>query len=144
MFLKQQNIHLYNLLICIIFSIAIVAGGILCVSNRSQTPHFDTWMFVYVADIQVGSPRSFRFQPAWNENWETARKQIIDINPEFLLIGGDPTLGFFKYDVSTDKIEKSFIPLAKVSTRKGYGPGGHPSPEERDYSKAWEKKQGIE
>jgi len=32
---------------------------------------------------------------------------------------GDPTLGFFKYDVSVDKMEKSFIPLAKMSTKKG-------------------------
>lgn len=53
---------------------------------------------------------------------------------------GDPTLGFFKYDVSVDKIEKSFIPLAKMSKKQGYGPGGHPSPEQRDYSKAWEKR----
>ena len=47
------------------------------------------WTFVHAADIQVGSPRSFSFAPAWNENWQTARKQIIEINPDLLLIGGD-------------------------------------------------------
>jgi len=49
------------------------------------------WTFAHVSDIQVGSPRSFRFQPAWNENWQTARRQIIEAKPEFLLVGGDLT-----------------------------------------------------
>ena len=47
------------------------------------------WTFVHVTDIHVGSPRSFRFAPAWNENWQTARHQMIDINPDLLLVGGD-------------------------------------------------------
>ncbi|HNR68939.1 MAG TPA: metallophosphoesterase [bacterium] len=51
--------------------------------------HFVPWRFAHVADIQVGSPRSFRFAPAWNENWRTARGQIIALEPEFLLVGGD-------------------------------------------------------
>jgi hypothetical protein len=342
---KNQNIYYPKIITYIILCTTIVASSIMSNCNRRQIKHFEKWTFVYVADIQVGSPRSFRFQPAWNENWETTRKRIIDIDPEFLLIGGDltrdgsihkwelenikadldslpfpyhvipgnmdtgnkhtdvtgarkdrndvalnitsehveqfksvfgeiwwsfvhknlrvygfcdmllgsglpqekelarwlgkqrnqpkttfniwmmhyalfvdslkeqnwditnpeeylawyfginephrsnllkifketqadrvitghihcrknffvngihfdlapatcfsqwqdkwkdgdATLGFFKYDVSEDKIEKSFIPLTKVSTKKGYGPGGHPSPEQRDYSKAWEK-----
>ena len=49
------------------------------------------WNFVHVADIQVGSPRSFRYAPAWNENWRTARQQIVDLHPDLLLIGGDLT-----------------------------------------------------
>lgn len=32
------------------------------------------WSFVVVSDIHVGSPRSFRYEPAWNENWKTARE----------------------------------------------------------------------
>ncbi len=313
--------------------------------HKIPEKQYKPWTFAYVADIQVGSPRSFRFAPSWNENWETAKKQIIETNPEFLLIGGDlsrdgsihkwelesikndldrlpfpyhviagnmdtgnkhtkidgarkdrkdtdlnvtsaqlqqfesvfgplwwsfvhknlrvsgfcdmllgsnlplekelwqwledqkqqsqtehhiwlmhyalfadslnepawditnldhylewyftidhsskdkmmdiflathtnrvitghihcrkdftaqgiafdlapatcfsqwderwpdgdPTLGFYKYDVYPDKIEKTFIPLEKLSTAKGYGPGGHPLPEQRDYSIAWEK-----
>ena len=50
-----------------------------------------TWSFVHVADMHVGTPRSYRFQPAWNENWATARQQIIALRPDFLLVGGDLT-----------------------------------------------------
>lgn len=330
-------------------SAAIAAGraamGVISSCDARQTNHTGRWTFAYATDIHVGSPRSFRFNPAWNDNWKTARRQIININPEFLLIGGDltrdgsihkweleaikadldslpfpyyvvpgnmdtgnkhtkvtgarknrndvalnitaehvaqfesvfgsvwwtfdhknlrisgfcdmlmgsglpheeklwrwlegrkkqplakhniwmmhyalfiddptepnfdirdpkqynswyfginepyrsrimdifravganrvitghihcrkdhyfdniyfdlapatsfpqwknkwpdgdPALGFFKYDVTEESIEKSFIPLERLSTRKGYGPGGHPLPEQRDYSKAWEK-----
>ena len=49
------------------------------------------WTFVVVSDIHVGSPKSFRFEPAWNENWQTAREQILEINPDILLIAGDLT-----------------------------------------------------
>jgi len=49
------------------------------------------WTFAYVADMHVGTPRSFRFQPAWNENWQTAREQIVAGNPELLIVGGDLT-----------------------------------------------------
>ena len=51
----------------------------------------DTWSFIHVSDIHVGSPRSYRFQPAWNENWQTARKQIVDLDPDLLFVGGDMT-----------------------------------------------------
>ncbi|MBN1344575.1 MAG: metallophosphoesterase [Phycisphaerae bacterium] len=47
------------------------------------------WSFCHATDIHVGSPRSFRFAPAWNENWQTARKQIIESRPDLLLVGGD-------------------------------------------------------
>ena len=50
-----------------------------------------SWTFVYVADMQPGSPRSYRFRPAWAENWQTARRLIVSLKPEFLLIGGDVT-----------------------------------------------------
>lgn len=53
---------------------------------------------------------------------------------------GDPALGFFRFDVTGDGIIETFIPLEHESTLEGgYGPGGHPRPEERDYSLAWEK-----
>lgn len=52
---------------------------------------------------------------------------------------GDASLGFLEYTVRADRIEKRFVPLEKISTRTdGYGPGGHPLPEARDYSLAWE------
>ncbi len=47
------------------------------------------WTFLYATDIHVGSPKSFRFAPAFNENWLTVRTQMIEINPDLLLIGGD-------------------------------------------------------
>lgn len=50
-----------------------------------------SWKFVFVSDIHVGSPRSYRYQPAWNEHWQTARRQIIDLDPDLLLVGGDLT-----------------------------------------------------
>lgn len=53
---------------------------------------------------------------------------------------GDPSLGFYRFDVEGSTMGRSFIPLVKLSTRTdGYGPGGHPTPEMRDYSLAWEK-----
>jgi len=56
-----------------------------------QEETVDSWCFVHVADIQVGSPKSFRFAPAWKENWELAKKQIMEIAPEQILVGGDLT-----------------------------------------------------
>ncbi len=53
--------------------------------------HSKPWTFVHVSDMHVGSPRSFRFQPAWNENWDVARKQIIALKPDCLFVGGDMT-----------------------------------------------------
>lgn len=50
-----------------------------------------SWSFVHVADIQPGSPKSFRFIPALEENWHTAMKQIRAIDPELILVGGDLT-----------------------------------------------------
>lgn len=49
------------------------------------------WSFVHVTDLQPGSPRSYRYNPSWIENWRTAREQIVEINPDFLLVGGDLT-----------------------------------------------------
>ncbi len=50
-----------------------------------------SWTFLHATDIHVGSPKSFRFRPSWNEQWQTARQQIIDLNPDLLLVGGDVT-----------------------------------------------------
>ena len=64
------------------------------------------WNFVYVADMQPGSPKSFRFKPAWAENWQTARRQIIGLKPEFMLIGGDVTRD---YSLAWEKTEMKRI-----------------------------------
>lgn len=52
---------------------------------------------------------------------------------------GDPTLGFLYFEVNEGGIDEAFVPLEQVSAKEGYGPGGHPTPEQRDYSIAWEK-----
>ena len=53
---------------------------------------------------------------------------------------GDATLGFYRFDVTEQGITDTFIPLTQESqSTKGYGPGGHPKPEERNYDLAWEK-----
>lgn len=56
-----------------------------------MSPSDQTWSFAHVSDMHIGTPRSYRFQPAWNANWETARRQIIASGPELLLVGGDMT-----------------------------------------------------
>lgn len=69
--------------------------------------------FIHVADIQVGSPRSFRFAPAWNENWQTAREQIVRINPDLLLIGGDLTRdgSIHRYELENIKADLDTLPF---------------------------------
>ena len=47
------------------------------------------WRFIYVTDMQPGSPKSYRFRPAFLDNWKTALRQIIELAPEFVLVGGD-------------------------------------------------------
>ena len=54
-----------------------------------QTP--DSWKFVHVTDVHIGSPDSYRFQPGWNDQWTTATKQIQALAPDLLLVGGDLT-----------------------------------------------------
>lgn len=50
-----------------------------------------SWSFVYVGDMQPGSPKSFRYIPALTENWHTAQEQIRAIGPDLVLVGGDIT-----------------------------------------------------
>ena len=71
------------------------------------------WSFVQVTDIHVGSPRSFRFEPAWVENWHTARKQILEINPDFLLVGGDVTRDgtLHRYELEAVKADFDELPF---------------------------------
>jgi hypothetical protein len=55
---------------------------------------------------------------------------------------GDPRMGFTLYEVTPGGITGTFVPLSRVSERQGFGPGGHPRPEARDYSRAREKWPG--
>jgi len=49
----------------------------------------EPWSFIHATDLHIGSPKSFRFSPAHNENWQTAREQIVSLAPDLLLVGGD-------------------------------------------------------
>ncbi len=50
-----------------------------------------------------------------------------------------PDLGFYRFDVSDEGIKETFVPLEYESEATGaYGKGGHPHPEERDYTLALE------
>jgi len=71
------------------------------------------WTFVFATDIHVGSPRSFRFAPAWNENWETARRQIVGIDPDFLVLGGDITRdgSLHRYELEAVKADLDGLPF---------------------------------
>ena len=70
--------------------------------------------------FEIGASTAF---PQWADRW-----------PD-----GDATLGFELCRVTDGGIEVEFVPLARTSSARGYGPGGHPLPELRDYSIAWEK-----
>jgi hypothetical protein len=100
----------------------------------------NNWRFVYVTDMQPGSPKSYRFKPAFLENWQTARKQIMALEPEFMLIGGDitrdGTLHRWEFEEMKRDFESMGIPFYavpgnmdvgnKVTTVEG------PHPERRD------------
>lgn len=65
------------------------------------------WHFVHVSDMQPGSQRSFRFNPRYFENWETARRQIISLNPELMIIGGDITRDGSAHDFEFEEMKAS-------------------------------------
>ena len=67
----------------------------------------DKWHFIYVADMQPGSRRSFRFNPRFLENWETAQKQIMDLKPELMVIGGDITRDGHGHDFEFEEMKQS-------------------------------------
>ena len=71
----------------------------------------NSWTFAYVADIHMGTPRSYRFQPAWNENWQSARQQIIELGPEFLIAGGDLTRDGATHRYELDQIKRDLDDL---------------------------------
>lgn len=57
---------------------------------------------------------------------------------------GDARLGYHRFEVSDAGISETFVPLEHESaSQNGYGPGGHPHPDERDYSLAWKKPTGA-
>ena len=101
---------------------------------------YDSWTFVYVADMQPGSPRSFRYRPAFQENWDTAKEQIIQAHPELLLIGGDITrdgnLHDFEFQEMKAQLDAMQIPYHAIAgnmdTGNKHAPAQGPWPERDD------------
>jgi predicted phosphodiesterase len=72
-----------------------------------------SWTFVHVADMQPGSPKSYRYNPSLIKNWQEAKKQILEINPELMLVGGDVTRdgSIHRYELEEMKIDLDSLPF---------------------------------
>jgi hypothetical protein len=46
------------------------------------------WSFLHICDMQPGSPKSFRFQQRFMDNWQTAYSQLQNITDAALLLVG--------------------------------------------------------
>ena len=71
------------------------------------------WTFIHVADIQPGSPKSYRYDPSLIKNWEQARKQIVELSPDLLLVGGDITRdgSIHRYELEEMKADLDALPF---------------------------------
>jgi hypothetical protein len=71
------------------------------------------WSFICVADMQPGSPRSFRYNPSWQKNWEVARRQIVAARPDLLLVAGDLTRdgSIHPYELEAMKADLASLPF---------------------------------
>jgi len=82
--------------------------------HSTHSGRSESWKFAHVTDIHIGSERSFRFSPAFNENWETARAQVMELSPDLLLVGGDiardGSLHDYEFANSCASIEQAGIP----------------------------------
>jgi predicted phosphodiesterase len=71
------------------------------------------WTFVFVADMQPGSPKSYRYNPSWIANWREARAQIVEIGPDLLLVGGDLTRdgSIHRFELEEMKADLAALPF---------------------------------
>ena len=76
--------------------------------NQEQ---MSSWSFVHVSDMQPGSPRSYRYNPSWRKNWEQAKKQIQEIQPDLLLVGGDLTRDGSIHDFELEEMKAELDPF---------------------------------
>ncbi|MFW6039430.1 MAG: metallophosphoesterase family protein [bacterium] len=78
----------------------------------------EPWTFVHINDMQPGSPRSFRFRPAWLENQQQAYKQIKAINPALIIVGGDltrdGTIHDFEFEQAKANLDALHIPYRAI------------------------------
>ena len=71
------------------------------------------WTFIHVADIQPGSPKSYRYNPSWIHNWREARRQIVALKPDLLLVGGDLTRdgSLHRFELEEAKADLDALPF---------------------------------
>ena len=81
------------------------------VDNSQIEP--SAWCFCHIADMHVGSPRSFRYEPAFYDNWRQARDQIVEARPRFLLVGGDVTRdgNLHRFELERLRVELDGLPF---------------------------------
>ena len=70
------------------------------------------WSFLHISDTQPGSPRSFRFNPCYMENWQTAYRQLQAQTADLLLVGGDLTRDGYIHDFELEKTKAELDALA--------------------------------
>jgi 3',5'-cyclic AMP phosphodiesterase CpdA len=89
------------------------------------------WTFVHVADMQPGSPMSYRYNPSWIANWREAKAQILAIAPDLLLAGGDLTRdgSIRRYELEQMKAELELpFPVHVVAGNTDTAPADTPRP----------------
>ena len=71
------------------------------------------WCFVAVADIQPGSPKSYRYNPSWIKNWYRAKEQILADGPDLMLAAGDVTRdgSSHRFELADMKAEFDALPF---------------------------------
>jgi DNA repair exonuclease SbcCD nuclease subunit len=106
-----------------------------------------SWTFAHISDIHVGSPRSYRYQPAWRDNWLTAREQLLEISPDLLLVGGDLTRdgATHRYELEQIKADLDALPFPYHAIPGNHDVGNKflPNKEESVNAKAADRFQAV-
>ena len=90
--------------------------------NHVISGHIHCRRHLEVEGVQLHLAPATAF-PQWGDRW-----------PD-----GDDQLGFLHFSVNEGRVTSRFVPLDRTSEAVGYGPGGNPPIEGRDYTAAWEQ-----
>ncbi|MFP6718710.1 MAG: metallophosphoesterase [Candidatus Poribacteria bacterium] len=72
----------------------------------------EPWTFTHICDMQPGSPKSFRYNPRFMENWQTAFNQLNCVKTDLLLVGGDLTRDGAIHDYEFEAIQSELNTLS--------------------------------